>query len=90
VHQAGGCDDIAEMRLVPSATVVDLVPRQIRVSGFAGAVEARVLARDAMIAGFEFVGPALVQQSDTTTLVEPCWSGRVDAATNLILERQGT
>jgi N-methylhydantoinase A len=89
VHQAGGSDDIAEMRLRPSGTIVDLPPRPIHVFGFAGAVEARVLARDAMLAGFEFQGPALVQQSDTTTLVEPGWSGRVDAASNLILERQG-
>jgi N-methylhydantoinase A len=77
------------MRLKPSATVVDLPPRQIHVSGLADAVRARVLARDAMPAGLEFVGPALVQQSDTTTLVEPGWSGRVDAASNLVLVRQG-
>jgi N-methylhydantoinase A len=87
VHQAGGSDDIAEMRLAPSGTSVDLPPRQIHVSGFADAVQARVLARDAMPAGFEFAGPALIQQSDTTTLVEPGWSGRVDAAGNLVLER---
>jgi len=89
VHQAGGSDDIAEMRLAPSGTVVDLPSRLIHVSGVAGAVQARVLARDAMPAGYEFAGPALVQQSDTTTLIEPGWSGHVDAAANLILERQG-
>lgn len=88
VHQAGGSDDIAEMRLAPAGTVVDLPPRLIHVSGVAGTVQARVLARDAMPAGYEFAGPALVQQADTTTLVEPGWSGRVDVAANLILERQ--
>ncbi len=89
VHQAGSRDDIEEMRLAPSGGAVDLPYRQIYVAGLAGSVNARVLARDAMAPGFEFSGPALVQQSDTTTLVEPGWSGRVDAAGNLVLERQG-
>ena len=89
VHQAGGSEDIEEMRFAPSGTALDLPSRQIHVAGFSGPVEARVLARDAMSSGFEFSGPALVQQSDTTTLVEPGWSGRVDAAGNLVLERKG-
>ena len=33
------------------------------------------------------VGPAIVVQLDTTTLVEPGWSARADAQGNLILER---
>jgi N-methylhydantoinase A len=89
VHQAGGSEDIVEMRFAPSGKAVDLPPRPIHVSSFSGPVQARVLARDAMAPGFAFAGPALVQQSDTTTLVEPGWSGRVDAAGNLMLERQG-
>ena len=76
------------MRLAPSGEAADLPPRRLHVSGHPDGVEARVLARDAMPSGFEFAGPALVQQSDTTTLVEPGWSGRVDAAFNLVLERQ--
>ncbi|HWV41185.1 hydantoinase/oxoprolinase family protein [Pseudorhodoplanes sp.] len=89
VHQAGGSDDIAEMRLAPSGTALDLPRRQIHVAGIDGPVEVRVLSRSAMTPGFEFKGPAIVQQSDTTTLVEPGWSGRVDEAGNLILEREG-
>ena len=34
---------------------------------------------------FAFAGPAIVQQTDTTTLVEPGWSCVVDRAGNLIL-----
>ena len=35
--------------------------------------------RAAMTAGLTFGGPAIVEQDDTTTLVEPGWRGRVDA-----------
>ncbi len=84
VHQAGGSAAIEEMRFAPSGKPVDLPKRRIHVAR-AGAVDARVLARDALPAGFEFAGPALVQQSDTTTLIEPNWSGLVDDAGNLVL-----
>ena len=55
--------------------------------GTRDAVEARVYERDALPEGFAFAGPAIIQQADTTTLVEPGWSGLVDAAGNLILTR---
>jgi len=48
-------------------------------------VSATVYDRDALPEGFAFAGPAIVQQTDTTTLVEPGWSGVVDRAGNLIL-----
>ncbi len=50
-------------------------------------VTATIYDRAAMPSGFEFAGPAIVEQSDTTTLVTPGWRGRVDAAGSLILER---
>ena len=50
-------------------------------------VTATVYDRAAMAAGFELAGPAIVEQSDTTTLVSPGWRGRIDAAGSLILER---
>jgi N-methylhydantoinase A len=87
VHQAAGSDSIDEMRLAPSASPFDLGTRPIWVSGFDKAVEARVLNREALPAGFSFSGPAIVQQSDTTTLVEPGWEGVVDSASNIILSR---
>ena len=59
---------------------------QIRVSTGEPAA-ATVYDRAAMPAGFTFAGPAIVEQSDTTTLVAPGWRARVDAAGSLILER---
>ena len=34
-----------------------------------------------------FAGPAIVDQDDATVLVAPGFRARVDAATNIILER---
>lgn len=86
IHQAGGSERIDEMRL-PVAGQLEMGSRKIVVTGHAEPVEARVIAREAMQAGFRFTGPALIQQSDTTTLVEPGWSGVVDAADNIVLTK---
>ena len=62
--------------------------RPILVTGAREFVPAQVLDRGRMAAGFTFRGPAVIEQSDTTTLVEPGWRGHVDAAGNVILERE--
>jgi hypothetical protein len=50
-------------------------------------VLAPVLDRATMPVGHRFAGPALVEQADTTTLVEAGWNAEVDAAMNLVLTR---
>ena len=40
-----------------------------------------------MPAGLNFAGPAIVEQDDTTTLVEPGWRGTVLDNGNLLLTR---
>jgi N-methylhydantoinase A len=87
VHQAGGSAVLDEMRFAPLAGSVELGTRDILVEGEVARVAARILNRDTMPIGFTFEGPAIVQQPDTTTLVEPGWSGRVDPAGNLVLTR---
>ena len=62
--------------------------RPIMVEGEPGFVDATVYDRNALPEGFSFAGPAIVQQSDTTTLVEPGWSCMVDGAGNLIVARR--
>ncbi len=44
--------------------------------------------REQLLGGMVFAGPALVIQYDTTTVVPPSWSGRVDAVGNLVLAMQ--
>ncbi len=50
-------------------------------------VEASVYARLALAPGQNVQGPAIVEQEDTTVVVLPSWSARVDDAGNLHLER---
>lgn len=88
VHQAGGLDRLDDNGFEPAAGDPEKGMRPILVTGWPDFVPARVLDRAAMVAGFSFRGPAIVEQSDTTTLVEPGWHGAVDAAGNLILERE--
>jgi N-methylhydantoinase A len=85
VHRAGGREILSEMRFNPSGGPQEIGRRDIMVAGEAGLVSAMVYDRDALTEGFAFAGPAIVQQPDTTTLVEPGWSCTVDAAGNLIL-----
>ena len=89
VHRAGGSDVLEEMRLAPSDGPALIGKRGIMVPGEDKLVRALVYERDALEAGFAFSGPAIVQQSDTTTLVEPGWSATVDGAGNLILACEG-
>ncbi|MFG1309057.1 hydantoinase/oxoprolinase family protein [Xanthobacter tagetidis] len=86
VHSAGGSGTLDDMRLPPSGGEVSQAPRWIWVSGRDTPVEAQVLNRAALTPGFSFSGPAIIQQADTTTLIEPGWSGVVDAAGNLVLD----
>lgn len=85
VHRAGGSEVIEEMRFSASGGPIEIGRRDIVVAGQASPVPAIILDREAMPEGYAFAGPAIVQQTDTTTLIEPGWSGTVDAAGNLIL-----
>lgn len=52
--------------------------------------EARVLARERLGPGMEVTGPAVIQQFDATTAVEPGAAARVDDAGNLRIAVGGT
>jgi N-methylhydantoinase A/oxoprolinase/acetone carboxylase beta subunit len=61
--------------------------RPILLAERAAPLPAAILDRAGMAPGFAFIGPAIVEQADTTTLVEPGWHGIVDDRRNLILTR---
>ncbi len=61
------------------------ITRRIRVAS--GTVEAAIWDRDSIGAGEKIAGPAIVEQSDTTTLVEPGWTARLTDSGALLLER---
>jgi N-methylhydantoinase A/oxoprolinase/acetone carboxylase beta subunit len=52
-------------------------------------VMAKVYERNRLQPGTRFKGPAIVEQPDTTTVVEPGWSAEVDAGGSLILTFEG-
>jgi N-methylhydantoinase A len=87
VHQARGSEVLEEMRFAPSGGPAEIGRRDILVAGGTAPVTAIVYDRDALTGGFRFAGPSIVQQADTTTLVEPGWQGLVDEAGNLVLTR---
>ena len=87
VHRAGGSDRLDEGDYRPLDADPRKPPRGIRVAGARGQVRAAIYHRPAMPAGMTFAGPAIVEQDDTTTLVEPDWRGTVLDNGNLLLTR---
>jgi N-methylhydantoinase A/oxoprolinase/acetone carboxylase beta subunit len=61
------------------------VERTIRVAS--GLVRAAIWRRDAIPPGVSVAGPAIIEQADTTTLVEPGWTARLTKGDALLLER---
>jgi N-methylhydantoinase A/oxoprolinase/acetone carboxylase beta subunit len=61
------------------------VVRAIRIG--TGQVEAAIWQRDAIAEDMPIPGPAIIEQADTTTLVEPGWTARLTSGDALLLER---
>ncbi len=59
--------------------------RPIRIAS--GTVQAAIWHRDAFTVDTIVPGPAIIEQADTTTLVEPGWTARLASGDALILER---
>ncbi len=65
-------------------------PRGRRRVHFGAWLDAAVYDRLALPVGHVVAGPAVLEQPDTTILIEPGRSGRVDACGNIILSREET
>jgi N-methylhydantoinase A len=87
VHRAGGSDHLDEGAWRPLDADPRKPPRAIRVAGERAPMQAAIYHRVAMPAGLTFAGPAIVEQDDTTTLVEPGWRVTVLDNGNLLLTR---
>jgi N-methylhydantoinase A len=61
--------------------------REIRLGG--AVIRASVIERAALGTDARLIGPAIVDQMDTTTLIPPGWTARVMGSGALILERAG-
>jgi len=99
-HSAQGPIKLVNLRAVPQARAgaVASPPRHEAARGEAlkgtrriltaesgGFVDARIYERSRIAPGARFEGPAIVEQTDTTTVVEPGWQAEVDARGSLIL-----
>jgi N-methylhydantoinase A len=64
------------------------VPRSHRLVFLAGAWrDAAVHDRHTLLAGQSFAGPAIVDQEDTTVVILPGWTAKLDVSGNLHLTR---
>lgn len=92
--------EIGTIRLAAVGKTPDLVPPMLKAGGLSatpsttravfhrnGWIEAAVFERSALCAGQRLEGPAVVEQVDTTVVILPGWSGRIDDTGNLHLER---
>lgn len=86
VHRAGGAHQLDEVVYRPRRGNPAKPSRAIRIAGAAGPVTAAVYDRAAMPIGMSVAGPAIIEQDDTTTVVEPGWSGTVLEGGTLLLE----
>jgi N-methylhydantoinase A len=59
-----------------------------RVDGRLASFETDVRRRDRLPVGVPFAGPAIILQTDTTTVVPPGWQAEVHASGSIILTRK--
>ncbi|MDB5865083.1 MAG: 5-oxoprolinase [Betaproteobacteria bacterium] len=84
VHQARAAATLAD-RHEPAPGSPLKGTRKILTERSGSFVEAQVYDREWMPAGMSFEGPAIVEQADTTTVVEPGWRAQIDARGSLVL-----
>lgn len=87
VHRVGGSDHLDEGAYRPLDTDARKPPRDIRVAGTRAPVSAAIYHRAALPTGFSCNGPAVLEQDDTTTLIEPGWRAEVLDNGNILLTR---
>jgi N-methylhydantoinase A/oxoprolinase/acetone carboxylase beta subunit len=89
VHRAGGAATLDEGVYQPDPGDALKAHRRIHVPGIAGPMVAAIYHRASMPVGLTFMGPAIVEQDDTTTLIEPAWQCSVLPDGALLLTHQG-
>jgi len=85
IHATDAEDSLGEGAYVAGDDDAVKGERTIRVAAEPGGIAATIYDRANMTVGLRFAGPAIVEQADTTTVVEPGWSGEVATDGNLIL-----
>ena len=96
---AAGLSAVAVGSVLPQATAAgsahtgNTAPpatRMVRVRQSATPVPARIYQRAALPLETDLDGPAIIEQLDTTTLVEPGWTARASANGSLLITRKAS
>lgn len=87
VHRAGGSERLDEGVYRPLDREPRKPSRDIRVAGLRAPISAAIYHRAALPVGFSCMGPSILEQDDTTTLVEPGWLAEVLDNGNILLTR---
>ncbi|HSU05931.1 MAG TPA: hydantoinase/oxoprolinase family protein [Acetobacteraceae bacterium] len=87
VHRAGGSNQAEDGEYRTHGGEPRKGTRTILVADAPEPVQVPIYDRAAMPAGMRVTGPAVIEQDDTTTLLEPGWRGTVLENGTLLLER---
>jgi len=93
--KARGLADRPEIERAPLEPSAQATPSEIRTVVFAGEGGAEphqtpIFDRATLTPGAMIVGPAIITQYDTTTVLPPGWRATVDAVRNLVVEQEGS
>lgn len=89
VHQAAGGRSVDMATASRRGETCSKGQRKILVSGAKSFAMATVYDREALTVDAHVSGPAVIEQMDTTILLEPGWVARIGANSNLLLTRLG-
>jgi N-methylhydantoinase A len=78
-----------ELRIAAGGSAEVAIDRHERVHFDGDWHDTPIYERSGLAAGHTLPGPAIVEQEDTTTVIEPGWTGTVDDAGNIMVRRQG-
>ena len=87
VHRAGGQGATRDAPASPATGEARKRTRRILLPETDDATDAAIHERASLAGADEIDGPAIIEQHDTTTLIEPGWRGRLDGCGNLIVTR---
>jgi N-methylhydantoinase A len=82
-----GCMTPISQQRLPVGTGIPIVAGKRQIFHAGAWIEAAVYRRLSLRAGDRFVGPAIIEQDNTTTLALPGWAVEVDKAGNLHLRK---
>jgi len=85
IHRCGGDRVVEDSSAIKQGADAKKGTRQIIVQGHEGGLKAAIYDRELIAPGVSIDGPAILEQSDTTTIVPPGWSVKVLEGGNILM-----